>query len=237
MLATLQHFGFSHITVLTIITVITVFMILLCRKKAHSSSCRIALAVLAFLCFAIYPTHQTFHTLTGGADKLDALLPFHLCDIAAIICGFALLTRKPILCELAYFWGLAGTMQGLLTPDINHDFPNPLFIIFFLHHGVIVLTALLLPLGLGWRPRPRAALRAFTWVLIYAAGAFILNYLLSTNFGFLIHKPETASLLDIMGPWPWYVLVLVIIAGLMFYLLEFPFRKSQSDSTELNETN
>ncbi len=237
MFATFLHFGLSHITVLTTIALSSVLIIRLCRKKAHSHSYRITLSVLAFLCFAIYPIYQIFHTLNGGASKLDMLLPFHLCDIAAIICGFALITRKPILCELAYFWGLAGTLQGLLTPDINHDFPNPVFIIFFLHHGIIVITALLLPLGLGWRPRPRASLRVFLWVLIYAVAALIINFLLGTNFGFLMHKPEQGSLLNIMGPWPWYILVLIAMAGLMFYLLELPFKKFNSTSTKTSESN
>lgn len=237
MLATFQHFGFSHIAAIMTIIVVTVLLIQLCRKKPTSSATHIALTILTFLCFAIYPAHQLFHSLTGGVDKLDAALPLHLCDFAAIICGFALINRRPLLCELAYFWGLAGTVQGLLTPDINHDFPSPIYILFFLHHGVIVATALLLPLGLGWKPRPKASIRAFVWVLVYAVGAFILNSLLKTNFGFLMHKPERASLLDIMGPWPWYVLVLTTIAGVLFYLLELPFRKLHRDTSEQTKPN
>ncbi len=237
MFASFHHFGTSHITAMVTIITITILLIQLCRRNAPSKAKYIALTTLAFLCFAIYPIHQTFHLLTGGAGKLDEVIPFHLCDIIAIICGFALITRKPILCELAYFWGLAGTLQGILTPDINHDFPNPLFIIFFLHHGVIVITALLLPLGLGWKPRPKAAKHTFCWILTYAIGAFILNLILKTNFGFLMHKPERGSLLDIMGPWPWYIIVLAIIASAIFYLLALPFSKFQNERSEQVKPN
>jgi len=192
---------------------------------SHIAATRTSLALLTFLCFAIYPLHQAFHTIVGGSEKLEDLFPFHLCDIAIIVCGFAIITRKPILCELAYFWGLAGTLQGLITPDLNHDFPSPVYLIFFFQHGIIVITALVLPLGLGWRPRSDASRRVFIWIIIYAVGAFLINFVMGTNFGFLTHKPEQSSLLDIMGPWPWYVLVLITLSGLFFWLLALPFKK------------
>jgi len=232
MLLAFQLFGLSHIGVLAVLFVITFLLIRRCRKEPHAQRTKAALALLAFLCFAAYPINQAILTADGGGYALDSLLPFHLCDIAAFICGFALITRKPILCELAYFWGLAGTLQGLLTPNLGHDFPSPIFFMFFMMHGVIVITALVLPLGLGWRPRHGAALRAFVWVLVYAAFAFLVNYLLNTNFGFLMHKPEQASLLDVMGAWPWYVLWLIGAAGVLFFLLSLPFKKTRSAPLE-----
>jgi len=125
MLAAFQHYGFSHVSVLILITLTTVLIVRSCKKDASSYPSRLSIALLTFFCFAIYPIHQIFHSITGGAEDMESLFPFHLCDIAAFICGFALITRKPLMCELAYFWGLAGTMQGLLTPDLNHDFPSP----------------------------------------------------------------------------------------------------------------
>ena len=157
---------------------------------------------------------------------LDAIVPLHLCDLAAFICGFALITRRQVLCELAYFWGLAGTLQGLLTPNLEFDFPHPVFLAFFLQHGVIVITALVLPLGLGWRPAKGAVKRVFLFIMGYAAMAMIINYLLGTNFGFLAAKPNEASLLDVMPVWPWYIFVLIGLALVMFCLLSLPFRQS-----------
>jgi len=226
MVVAFQLFGPSHIGALIVIAMAAAFLVRQCRKDLEGTQAKVGICILTFLCFAIYPMNQAFLSIIGGSDELNNLLPFHLCDIAAIICGFAILTRRPLLCELAYFWGLAGTLQGLLTPDLNHDFPSPVYILFFLHHGAVVITALLLPLGLGWRPRHGAFLRVFLWVLIYAAAAFLLNFVLGTNFGYLMHKPEHASLLDIMGPWPWYIVILIAMAGLLFYLLSFPFRKA-----------
>lgn len=214
----------SHFTVLAVLAAVAALLIRSCRRDPESARSRAGVSLLAFLCFAVYPINQAVLSAGGGDPKLDSLLPFHLCDIAAFICGFALVTRRPALCELAYFWGLAGTMQGLLTPNLHHDFPSPVFIVFFLQHGVVVITALLLPLGFGWRPRRGAAARAFGWVMVYAAAAFLVNLALGTNFGFLMHKPDQGSLLEVMGPWPWYVLALIVLAGVLFCLLSLPYR-------------
>ena len=184
-----------------------------------------AVQFLAFLCFASYPINQLSVFIIGGSPQITQILPLHLCDITAIFCGFALLTRRSWLCELSYFWGLAGTMQGLLTPDLHYDFPEPLYLSFFLQHGVIVITALVIPFGLGWRPPSGSARRAYAWLLVYAVAIFAINSLLHTNYGFVMEKPEGASLLDLLGAWPWYILWTLIIAAGLFFILELPLKK------------
>ena len=230
MFATFELFGKGHLGALALIAVIATLLIRKCRQNPQSPGAKTGIALLAFLCFAAYPINLAALFARGGDHSLNVLLPLHLCDIAAIICGFALIKRHPLLCELAYFWGLAGTLQGLITPDISYNFPDPSFLAFFNLHGVIVITALLLPLGLGWRPYRGAPLRAMLWILIYAAIIFPLNMVLDTNFGYLMEKPSKASLLDVMGPWPWYILSLIGLACLFFFLLNLPFRKKHIES-------
>ena len=227
MLAAFELYGVSHIGALACLTTITMLMVLRCRRDPHSARAKSALTLLAFCCFAAYPINQAAWESVGGAMTLDSVIPLHLCDIAAFLCGFALITRRPFLCELSYFWGLAGTFQGLLTPDLGFDFPHPVFLAFFLQHGVVVITALLLPLGLGWRPRQGAWIKSFGWLLCYAAIAFIVNLTLGTNFGFLLRKPTRASLLDIMPDWPVYILFMICIGVLIFFLLGLPYRKAK----------
>ncbi len=226
MFAAFELYGIGHTGALICLAAISILIIVRCRKDVGSGHAKSALSLLTFCCFAAYPINQAAWESTGGAMTLDAVIPLHLCDIAAFLCGFALITRHPLLCELSYFWGLAGTLQGLLTPNLPFDFPHPVFIAFFLQHGVVVVTALLLPLGLGWRPRQGAWRRSFVWLLCYAMIAFLINMALKTNFGFLMHKPNEASLIDFMPPWPFYILVMICIGGVMFYLLGLPFRKS-----------
>ncbi|YCM45400.1 TIGR02206 family membrane protein [Verrucomicrobiaceae bacterium 227] len=183
-------------------------------------------AVLAFICLVIYPVNQIALSTLDFQLPLNNIIPGHLCDIAALTAGFGLLTGKPLLCELTYCWGLAGTIQGLITPNLPFDFPHPMFWSFFLQHGVIVIVALYLPLVMDWKPRPGIVPRILLWNQVYFLSALALNGALGTNFGFLLEKPRGASPLDAMGDWPIYLIWLQVLAAVLMTLLLLPFSKS-----------
>jgi hypothetical integral membrane protein (TIGR02206 family) len=150
-------------------------------------------------------------------------LPLQLCDLAAFAAAAALWTRLPLLVELTYFWGVAGTINGLITPDLSDHFPNYAFFQYYIAHGTIVGAALLLVVGLRIAPRPWATLRIFVLtlaVLIFDAGA---NDLTNGNYMYLQHAPGVHSLLDVMGPWPWYIVAAAGLALTFFFLLDLPF--------------
>lgn len=218
-------FTFQHLAAVSIGLAITAGLIAMGRSGHRGQL--ISTGILAFLNLAAYPIIQTAWLPYRDA-AIENLIPFQLCDVAAIVAGFALLTRRKLLCELTYFWGLAATIQGLLTPAIRLGFPAWPFVTFFLQHFAVVAAALYLPLVDGWRPdRPwwRSPLRAFGWANVYLAFAMIVNALTGSNFGFAARKPENPSLLDHLGPWPWYLLGMEALALLFFCLLALPFRR------------
>ena len=53
--------------------------------------------------------------------------------------------------------------------------------------------------------RHGAVWRAFAMLLGFAAVVGALNAVAGTNYMYLAHKPKNASVLDAMGPWPWYL--------------------------------
>src|SRR5258708_8260026 len=59
-----------------------------------------------------------------GTYSASYALPFQLCDVAAFVSAAALWFRHPLLVELTYFWGLAGTAHGLIPPDLSDHFPS-----------------------------------------------------------------------------------------------------------------
>ena len=124
--------------------------------------------------------------------------------------------------ELGYFWGLGGTLQGLITPDIAYDFPDPQFIFFAINHAGII-TALLYLTFTGQRPRLVSLPRVAAATILYALVAGLADYLLGTDYGFLAAKPRNPSLLDFLAPWPWYIpeLVLIGLASLLIYYVPF----------------
>ena len=125
--------------------------------------------------------------------------------------------------ELAYFWGLSGTLQALLTPDLAEDFPSLHFITFQLLHASVVVAVLYLTLGLGMRPRPRSILRAWLWLQAYVAVTALIDWLLASNYGYLLRKPAQASLYDYLGPWPYYLISLEALSLVLFLACYAPF--------------
>lgn len=60
----------------------------------------------------------------------------------------------------------------------------------------------------------------------YQAAALIINSILKTNFAFVSHVPENPSLIDHLGPWPFYLFSMQGLALVFFLLLALPFRRS-----------
>lgn len=147
-----------------------------------------------------------------GLLSAETALPMHLCDWAAILVVFTLLRPNQATYELAYFWGLGGSLQALVTPDLAYGFPDPRFLSFFASHGGVVAAVLYLTCATDMRPVPTSIARALGWSLLYLAAAMAVNARLGTNFGYLRARPNHPSLMDYMAPWPWYVLELVPLA-------------------------
>jgi hypothetical integral membrane protein (TIGR02206 family) len=216
-------FTLQHLAAVSIGLAVTAGLIAMGRSGHRGQ--QISTGILAFLNLATFGIIQVAWQ-TVPEMTFEQSIPAHLCDIASILSGFALLTRRRLLCELTYFWGLAATIQGLLTPALELGFPSWPFITFFFQHFAVVAAALYLPLVDGWRPeRPwwRSPLRALGWSNVYLAFAMLMNWRLGTNFGFAAHKPVNPSLLDYLGPWPWYLLGMEALALLFFGLLTLPF--------------
>jgi hypothetical integral membrane protein (TIGR02206 family) len=153
-----------------------------------------------------------------------ASLPLSLCDVGLVIATFACwLPSRPLLVELTYFWGLAGSLQGVLTPDLTQRFPELQFFVYVVGHVGIVTAAVYLVVGLRRRPRPRAVPRIFLLTAAYAAVVGVFDDATGANYMFLRAKPATGSLLSILGPWPWYIAGAAALALIVLMALDAPF--------------
>lgn len=153
-------------------------------------------------------------------------LPLFPCDVAGFAAVIALWRRTPILVEVTYFWGIAGTVNGVITPDIGDHFPSYPFFQYFIQHGAIPAAGLFLVVGLKLYPRPWATMRMLGIAIVLLVVAGIANLLTDGNYLFLRSVPPGLNLLDLFGPWPWYIAGGAALAVLFFALLELPFRIS-----------
>ena len=158
--------------------------------------------------------------IARGTWSLDFNLPLHLTDVVTVVSVLALWTARPLLVELTWFWALTASLQAVLTPDLGSaDFPELLWWTFFITHSGAVVAALVLVVGRRILPRPGAVKRVFTATVVVAAAAGTANLLTGGNYMWLREKPEAGSLLDFMGPWPWYILSAAALGLLLFTLL------------------
>lgn len=218
--APFEAFSTSHQTVL-LLTISAIGLLALSRwkKPALASAQERLLGTALFLTWPLAVWVYWSH----GTLEANNALPCHFCDVAAIAGGIALWTRHRLACEIVYFFGLAGTLQGLLTPNLEVDFPHPRFLVFFLLHSGVVVTAVHVVTAFRCPPRPGALRRMFGVTLIYTVVVAAINAALGTNYGFLCHKPAQASLMDHLGVWPWYIGSLILLCVLFYCLLYLPF--------------
>ncbi|MEO8745288.1 MAG: TIGR02206 family membrane protein [Candidatus Dormiibacterota bacterium] len=175
--------------------------------------------------------------IAGGQPNspLVQSLPLQLCDVAIFVAALALWFRSAWLVELTWFWGLAGSLQALLTPDLPQHFPSYPYLQYYIAHGGIVAAALLLVIGLGLRPRALGVVRAAALTVAYVAFVGIVDAVTGSNYMYLRSKPPSPTLLDVMGPWPWYLVSAAGVGVVLFAVLEAPFmlRLRRGRSAEL----
>ena len=156
--------------------------------------------------------------------ELAYALPFQLCDVAIFVSALALWLRQQLLVEVTYFWGLAGTIQAIITPDLAEHFPAFPFIQYYVAHGGVVAAALLLVVGIGQWPRPPAVFGVAVLTVAYATFVGALDAVTGANYMYLRAKPASATVLDVMGPWPWYIGSAGLVGIALFAILDAPFR-------------
>jgi hypothetical integral membrane protein (TIGR02206 family) len=146
-----------------------------------------------------------------------------LCDWAQGALIIALLSRNQRAYELGYFWGLGGTLQGVVTPDVGRGFPDIQFLLFMLDHAGLIAALLYLTWGTGMRPVIASLPRVIAATLVYVAVAGVADTVLGTNYAFLRGKGDHVSLLTWLAPWPWYIgeLVLIGFASVVVYYAPF----------------
>jgi hypothetical integral membrane protein (TIGR02206 family) len=168
--------------------------------------------------------------------SVQTSLPLALCDVALIVAALACWSPGwSLAVELTYFWGLAGTLQAVVTPDLSAGFPQVEFFEFVVGHLGIVVAALFLVVGLRLRPRPGSVPRVFAITAAYTAFVGWFDWLSGSNYMFLAAVPRHGSMLSLLGPWPWYIVSAAGVAFVLLLLLDAPFHGRRDQRSGLPE--
>ncbi len=170
-----------------------------------------------------------------GQWNVQTMLPLHLCSALVWLNALMLLTRNQRIYEFAYLFGIPGALQALLTPDAGiYGFPHFRFFQTMLSHGTLITAAVFMTTVEGFRPTPRSLLRVFLGANLYMALVGLVNWAVGSNYMFIAHKPETASLLDVLPAWPWYIGILELLGAAFVLLMYLPFFLSDRRSRRLS---
>jgi len=213
----------SHFTVIFL----TIALPLVLALVVHRTKSRFLERWICFAISALLLINYVAYLIVArqfGVAAWQKMLPMQLCDWAMAVIIVALWTGSRRWLEIAYFWGIGGTLQALITPNLRFGFPDLRFISFFVAHSGIIIGIIFLMLIYGFRPRPIGILRTIAWTEFYFVIAFTVDLLTGENYGFLLHKPEAASLLNVLSDsrLP-YLLEFHVLAWIFFCTLYAPF--------------
>jgi len=218
---TFQAYGTSHLAMVALLLVGAAVLVSVGHRTRGTSTATWVARVLG-LAILVFTLPLQILYFTPAYWSLQRTLPLQLCDLAWMVAVYALWSRRRWATALVYYWGLTLTTQAVLTPDLAAQFPDPAFILFWGMHLLVVWAAIYLTWGLGIVPDWRSYRTAMAATGVWAASMFVLNLAVGTNFGYLNAKPSRASILDLLGPWPWYVLAEIAIVAVVWALLTWP---------------
>jgi hypothetical integral membrane protein (TIGR02206 family) len=165
---------------------------------------------------------------TPGYWDLQKTLPIQLCDLASFVAVYALWTHRRWAAGLTYYWGLTLTTQAIITPDLAAAFPDPVFLLYWGMHLLIVWAAVYLAWGRGVTPDWRVYGTCVAITAAWAAAIMSFNVLVGTNYGYLNAKPRAASILDLLGNWPVYVVAEIAIIVAVWALATWPWTRRRA---------
>ena len=218
----MEPYGASHLVMLAVFVGGLVAAVLVGRRDRRTGSVVVG-RVLALVLPAVTVPLQVYDVVTRF--EIGVSLPLHLCDLAWPAAAYALWTRRPWAVALTYYWGLLLTTQGIVTPSLGEAFPEVRFFAFWALHLLIVWSAVYLVWGLGLAPRWREYRFTMAVTLAWAALAYAFNLMADTNYGYLVRKPTSGSVLDLLGPWPVYVVAEIVIVAMIWALMTWPWTR------------
>ncbi|MCI2423529.1 TIGR02206 family membrane protein [Saccharopolyspora sp. K220] len=223
-------YGPSHWVIIVLIVAGAVVLAVLGNRHRDARTIVLTTRIFAAVVVAFNGVLLIYQLLPARWDIAESL-PLHLCDLAWMVAAYALWTRQRLAYALTYYWGLTLTPQAIITPALDApDFPHINFIEFWGQHLLVIWAAAYLTWGVGLRPNWRGYWFAAAVTVVWGATMLGFNAWAGTNYGFVSSKPENPSLLDLMGGWPWYLGVEVVVGLAAWALLTWPWTRTSRGS-------
>ena len=158
-----------------------------------------------------------------SGQSIEQGLPLHVCDVAAMAVGPALIWRPRILITLVYFWGLGLSTQGFLTPVLEQGIAHPAFWSFWVGHTLIVGGAIYFVVAQRYAPTLPDLARIIALGFPYLLAIAVFNHLVGTNYAYIGDTtPDAPTILDRLGPYPQRAFLVTAMAHLILVAVYLP---------------
>jgi hypothetical integral membrane protein (TIGR02206 family) len=214
-------FGSFHLAALACIVALNLFLLQL-RNSSESTKHNIRWT----MALVLWGNEIGWHIWNAAVGRwtIQTMLPLHVCSILVWLGALMLVTKSYSIYEFMYFIGIGGALQALLTPDIGiYGFPHFRFFQTFISHGLIVTAAIYMTTVEGFRPTWKSFVRVAVLTNVYMVIVFFINSTIGSNYMMINGKPATASILDLLPPWPIYIIYMEVLGIVTFLLLYIPF--------------
>ncbi|NJN79480.1 MAG: TIGR02206 family membrane protein [Anaerolineales bacterium] len=215
-------FGIGHLIALGLIVLLCISFLYFHNNwgEKEKKQFRYTMAIILFLNEIAWHIWASY----WGVWTIQTMLPLHMCSVIVWLTMVMLITKSYPIYEVAYFLGIGGALQALLTPDITgYGFPHFRAFNTFIAHGLLVAMPIYMTLVEAYRPTLQSLKRVFIWTNLYMIPVFFLNLVIGSNYLFVAYKPNFPTLLDLLAPWPLYILQLELIGFAILFVLYIPF--------------
>ncbi len=221
-----RPFTFSHGCAVLCIALLIVVAVACGRKLQDRHAPTHFERTLAFANIAVWLAAHGWWQLPERFDPVTTL-PLQMCHLTSLIASAVLLTRHDTqhraLRAILYFWAFSLCTQAMITPSLVEPPSSPVFWSFWFLHGFVMLTAIYDIVVNGFRPTWRDYRTACVASASYVAVVLPINLMLGANYGFVgKSKPLNPSIVDLLGPWPERLLIIVPLAALAMALAMLP---------------
>lgn len=220
-------FSFNHIVIILLLFLVSIVIFRMRENMKHVTWRMVEVGVAISL--IVMETSYHLWMLSNGTWNVSHAIPLELCSISLILSVILLLTRKKIIYEILLFTALLGASQAIFTPLLRFDFPHFRFFHFFYTHLMCIWVVFYFTWVIEYRPTIWSVVKLFVFLNVLMPIIILINKLVDGNYMFLSHKPQSASLLNFLGPYPWYILSmegLLIGLSLLVWLI---FRSKTDD--------
>lgn len=221
-------FSTAHLVAMIALCFLVFFLFLFKKKESVQSTKWKVYERLFALSLLTIDVYYHVWLVQVGRWSWSNSLPLELCSISLGGAIILLWTGNKHIYDFVFYAGIGGALQALITPALNYSFPHFRYFHFFYTHIGIILTALYFTWMKGYRPTFKGIIKTMLILNVLLPIIFAVNVYVQGNYMFLRTKPINGSLLDFLGPYPWYILSLEVVSFFIFGGLWLVFRKKST---------